>query len=214
MVKTRVATTGSDRDAEHRIIAAAHAVFVRRGTAGARMQEIADEAGVNKALLHYYFRNKRRLADAVFQRAIQRLFERVAEVLGSDEPLEAKVETLIGLYLDQLSKAPFLPGYVLAELNQHPERATQFAASMRARRVAMLATLNRQLKARIRAGTLRRIPTRQFIVNLVSLCIFPFAARPMICAVLNLDADGFVRFIEERKKVLPEFFLAALRPPQ
>jgi AcrR family transcriptional regulator len=200
MVKTRTARarTGADRDTEQRIIAAAHTVFVRRGTAGARMQEIADEAAVNKALLHYYFRNKRRLAEAVFQRAIQGLFERAGEVLVSDVSLEAKVKTLIGLYLDQLSKAPFLPGYVLAELNQHPERATQFAANMGSRRAVMLATLDRQLKASIRAGTVRRIPTRQFIVNLVSLCIFPFAARPMLCTVLNLDADGFDRFIEER----------------
>ena len=212
MVKPRPEKATPDRDTEQRIIVAAHAVFVRRGTAGARMQEIADEAGVNKALLHYYFRNKRRLAEAVFQQAIQRLFERVGGVVASAAPLDVKVPTLIALYLDQLSKSPFLPGYVLAELQQHPERALQLTASLRGRRVRLLATLDRQLKAEIRAGRMRRIPTRQFIVNLASLCIFPFAARPMLCAILSLDADGFTRFIEERKKTLPPFFLAALRP--
>jgi hypothetical protein len=59
---------------------------------------------------------------------------------------------------------------------------------------------------------MRAISTPQFIANLASLCIFPFAARPMLCAILNFDDRGFTRFIEERKTVLPEFFLNALRP--
>src|SRR6476661_8865146 len=105
MVKIK---TGDDRPpatddaAEQRILDAAHKVFIRRGTAGARMQEIADEAGVNKALLHYYFRNKGRLADAVFQRVAVGIFSRLGEAAGSDAELEDKVRHIIGIYLDQL----------------------------------------------------------------------------------------------------------------
>src|SRR3954469_4169160 len=102
-----------DGDTEQRILDAAHQVFVRRGTAGARMQEIADEAGVNKALLHYYFRSKSRLADAVFQRVATGVFGRLSEVGASNAPLDDKVRRIIGIYLEQLSKMPFLPGYVI-----------------------------------------------------------------------------------------------------
>src|ERR1041384_8754537 len=84
-----------DPHTEQRILDAAHVVFIRRGTAGARMQDIADEAGVNKALLHYYFRSKSRLADAVFQRVTSRIFSRLAETLGSDAEIEDKVRRIV-----------------------------------------------------------------------------------------------------------------------
>jgi TetR/AcrR family transcriptional regulator len=206
-----------DTDAEGRILDAAHIVFVRRGTAGARMQEIADEAGVNKALLHYYFRSKSRLSAAVFQRVARGLFLRVSEILGSDAALDDKVRRVIQLYLEQLTKTPYAPAYVISELNQHPDRAAQFVEAVRQIRAQslnddVLDTLGKQIRRRVRAGEMRAISTPQFIANLASLCIFPFAARPMLCAILNFDDRGFTRFIEERKTVLPEFFLNALRP--
>jgi len=206
-----------DTDAEARILDAAHIVFVRRGTAGARMQEIADEAGVNKALLHYYFRSKSRLAAAVFQRVARGLFLRVSEILGSDAEIEDKVRRVVRLYLEQLSKTPYVPAYVISEINQHPDRAAQLVEAVRHIRAEslnanVLDTLGKQLRQRVRAGAMRAISTPQFVANLASLCIFPFAARPMLCAILDLDDRGFQRFIDERKASLPEFFLNALRP--
>ena len=206
-----------DTDTEARILDAAHVVFVRRGTAGARMQEIADEAGVNKALLHYYFRSKSRLAAAVFQRVARGLFARVSEILGSDAAIDDKVRRVIQLYLEQLTKTPYAPAYVISELNQHPDRAAQFVEAVRQIRAQSLSpdvldTLGKQLRRGVRTGAMRAISTPQFIANLASLCIFPFAARPMLCAILDLDDRGFARFIDERKTVLPEFFLNALRP--
>src|SRR5688572_31479086 len=105
-----------DRETEQRILEAARAVFIRRGTAGARMQEIAAEAGVNQALLHYYFRTKDRLAQAVFREAAGRLVPAAMRVLGSDLSLGDKVEGFVHLYIDTVRESPFLPGYVLAEL--------------------------------------------------------------------------------------------------
>ena len=207
----------TDDAAEQRILDAAHKVFVRRGTAGARMQEIADEAGVNKALLHYYFRNKSRLADGVFQRVAGGIFARVVEVARSDTELEDKVRRIIAVYLEQLSKTPYAPAYVIAELNHDPERGRQLVQTLSELREGaspqlVLQALQVQIDARIRAGTIRPISAQQFLTNLVSLCIFPFAAQPLLCAVMGMDDAGFRDFIEERKRSLPEFFLAALRP--
>src|SRR5438067_8709629 len=102
---------GRERDGqtEQRILDGAHAVFIRRGTAGARMQEIAAEAGVNQALLHYYFRSKERLSGAVFQQMASRLFPALIQTLGGDDPVEDKVGAVIALYLDNLCRNPFLP---------------------------------------------------------------------------------------------------------
>src|SRR5213592_3009196 len=104
-----------DGDTEQRILDAAHAVFVRRGTAGARMQEIAAEAGVNQALLHYYFRSKDRLARAAFERAASQFMPAAVRVLASEAPLDVKVARIVDLELEHLARAPYLPGYIISE---------------------------------------------------------------------------------------------------
>jgi AcrR family transcriptional regulator len=215
--KRKSAPVEPDPDTEQRILDAAHAVFIRRGTAGARMQDIADEAGVNKALLHYYFRSKSRLADAVFQRVATRIFGRLSETAGSDMDIDDKVRRIIAIYLDQLSKTPYVPAYVISELNQHPERSRQFLEAIRPDGTAkgpppFLVMLAGQIEARVRAGTMRPISPSQFIANIASLCVFPFAAKPLLCTVFGFDERRFKAFIEERKIGLAEFFLSGLRP--
>lgn len=206
-----------DGATEQKILDAAHAVFLRRGTAGARMQEIADEAGVNKALLHYYFRSKERLAEAVFGRTIRGLFPPLVAIMGSDLPLEDKVRRFVAFELDALAQNPIVPAYLIAEMHQEPERVPRLIKALTGMELGGAATsvraaLDRQIAERVAAGTMKPIASEQFFVNLVSMCVFPFAARPLLCAALQLDTAGFARFIEERKTSLPQFFLDALRP--
>jgi TetR/AcrR family transcriptional regulator len=214
---TRSAAVPRDGDTEQRILEAARVVFIRRGTAGARMQEIAAEAGVNQALLHYYFRSKERLAEAVFRQVAGRVLPTVLGLFGSDLPIEAKVEQIVAAYIEAFSRSPFLPGYILSELHHHPERATQLFTSAAGGPPSQIATtilgkLRAQIGERVQAGGMRPIAPEQFMVNLLSLCVFPFAARPFIGVALGLDDDGFTRFIEQRKRDLPAFFLNALQP--
>jgi len=206
-----------DRRTEQRILSAANAVFLRRGTTGARMEDIAREAGVNQALLHYYFRTKERLAEAVFRRAAEQLFRSVLGVLGSEIDLRAKVERIVSIEIEHLSKSPHLPGYILSEINHHPDRARQLVSALTGMspdeaRPKLFSVLARQIDEQVAAGTMAPIAPEQFIVNLLSLCIFPFAARPMLMVMLNLDREGFARFVAERRRLLVEFFLRALRP--
>ena len=207
-----------DQDTERRILDAAHAVFTRRGTAGARMQEIADEAGVNKALLHYYFRSKERLAEAIFERAAKRLLPPMLAIVSSDASIEEKVERIVAHYLDVLSASPFLPGYLLSELHHHPERVERLVAMatggppVEGFAAQALAKVGAQIEERVREGTMRPIGPIHFAANLLSLCVFPFAARPMLRVAFGLDEAGFEEFIRVRRRELPAFFLAALRP--
>ena len=210
-------SNGPDGEAERRILDAAHAVFMRRGTAGARMQEIADEAGVNKALLHYYFRSKDRLARAAFERAAGQLLPAVIRVLASAAPLEDKVDRIVALEIGHLSKAPYLPGYIISEMTHHPARVPELIAALTGMsaddvRPRIATALEAQIDAGVRAGVLRPMTPEDFIVNLMSLCIFPFAARPMISALLGMNDAAFERFIARRRRSLTAFFLGALRP--
>jgi TetR/AcrR family transcriptional regulator len=207
----------ADQDTERRILDAAESVFMRRGTAGARMQEIADEAGVNKALLHYYFRSKERLAEAIFERSAKRLLPPLLVIVGSDAPLEEKVERVVAHYLEVLSSSPFLPGYLLSELHHHPERVEWLVTRATggpagAFGAKALAKVGAQIEERVRAGTMRPIEPDQFAANLLSLCIFPFAARGMLKIAFGWDQELFEGFIRARRTELPAFFLNALRP--
>src|SRR5258708_1468320 len=130
MKRLKTASRKKDGDTEQRILDAAHAVFVRRGTAGARMQEIAAEAGVNQALLHYYFRNKEQLAQAAFERAAKGFMPAVVQAIASDGELEDKVRRVIELELDPLARAPYLPGYIIGEVPHPPERPAQLVAPL------------------------------------------------------------------------------------
>jgi AcrR family transcriptional regulator len=215
MVKS--SSQSRNRDTERRVLDAAHAVFLRRGTAGARMHEIAREAGVNSALLHYYFRTKDRLGAAVFQRAASQLLPAVIGVLGSDAPLEAKVEQVVEIELRQLIATPYLPGYIISELTHHPERVTQLVASAAGATPAEIGArvfrvLRSQINARVKAKQMHPIAPEQFAINLLALCVFPFAARPMVMALAGLNDAGFTKFIDRRRKELAPFFLRALRP--
>ena len=206
-----------DGETKQRILDPARAVFLRRGTAGARMQEIAREAGVNQALLHYYFRSKEGLSSAVFKQIAARIFPALVKTLGADISLDEKIDGLVALYLENLSRNPFLPGYLLSELHHHPERIPELLASAigaEPGRVLppLFEQLGRQINLRVEAGTMRPIAPEQFAINLISLCIFPFAARPMLSVVFGMDDDAFTRFIEQRKTELPAFFRNALRP--
>jgi AcrR family transcriptional regulator len=206
-----------DGETERRILHAARTVFIRRGSGGARMQEIAEEAGVNQALLHYYFGTKDGLALAVFRESAAQLFPGILRILSSDAPIEARVEQVVHHYIDTLRAHPFLPGFVLGEMNFNPERMVALASEMASLGVPdaprrALDALGRDLAKRVARGDFRRVTADQFIVNLASLCVFPFAARPMLSHLLGIDAPSWERFLDVRRAELPQQILNTLRP--
>lgn len=211
MVKPR--SQKKSEDTETRILNAADSVFVRRGTDGARMQEIADEAGVNKALLHYYYRTKELLAQAVFLRAASSFLPAVLQIMASDASLDEKIDLFVDTYIHQISRRPFLPGYLLGELAHHPDRVLAvFSSAVGTAPRRVVRKLGEQIEKGVAAGELASTSAEQFLITLLGACIFPFAARPMIVAVLDLGPKGFDRFIEQRRKELPPFLKRALRP--
>jgi TetR/AcrR family transcriptional regulator len=198
-----------DRETEEKILDAAHVVFLRLGTSGARMKDIAEEAGVNQALLHYYFRNKAGLAEAVFKRAFGGFFPTLAGILGSDATIAEKIRAVVEKETDFLLENPYLPGFVLSELQHQPERLRHMSA-----RIGQLpaARLGKQLAAEAAAGRIRRIAPEQFIINLVAQIVYPFIAKPLVDGFLGVTGQDFAAFIAVRRRELPEIILNSLRP--
>jgi len=204
-------------DTEQRILDAAHRVFMARGTAGARMQDIAREAGVNQALLHYYFRSKERLAEAVFRRATSDLLPPLIAILGDPRiGLRDKVTRVVHHEIDQLSRTPYLPGYLLGELSQYPQRGEQLIALLTGIRPStvvpgVLETVERQLRAAQRKGEIRATTPQDFLITVMSMCIFPFIARPMLETLFQWNDEQWTSLLARRRRELPEIILGALR---
>ncbi len=217
MVKKHARSHKRDGETEKKILDAAKTVFILRGTAGARMQEIAEEAGVNQALLHYYFQSKEKLSEAVFAETAGPMFGAMIQIVGGDITIFEKIDRIVDMYLTVLTRTPFLPGYVLAELHHHPERITDVLGHIAGGNITttvrpVFHKLEKQLAAAARSGEMRRMSAHQFIVNILSLCVFPFAARPMLRATLGLDDGAFAKFIEQRRKELPLYIRSAIKP--
>ena len=181
------------------------------------MQDIAEEAGVNQALLHYYFRTKEKLSEAVFRDTAGRMFPALIQIVGADIPVVDKIDRIVETYLTTMSLTPFLPGYIISELHHHPQRIPQLLGQVAGGDISAVTRpafekLDKQLAAEARAGRMRRMNSAQFFVNLLSLCVFPFAARPLLGAALGFDDYDFAKFIEQRRKELPLYIRSAIQP--
>ena len=204
MVKFR-----KEQNTEEKILSAAKKVFLKEGMAGARMQDIADEAGINKAMLHYYFRNKEKLFEVIFREAAAKLFPKLNMVFESDLSLFEKIERFTVQYIDVILENPYLPLFVLNEIHRDPEAFLThiWQRENMPRPEKFLDQIEREIKK----GNIKRISPLQLLLNLISLCIFPFMARPMFQIHLGVDDLQFRNLMQQRKTEVPRFIIDAIR---
>jgi TetR/AcrR family transcriptional regulator len=198
-----------DQTTEEKILTAAKLVFVRKGMAGARMQDIADEAGINKALLHYYFRSKEKLFEVIFMEAANKLFPKINEVFNSDQPLFEKIGSFCEQYINVVMENPYLPLFVLNEINRDPEYFLEkvWAGNAKPKPAKFLEQIEREVKK----GTIKRVSPLHLLINLISMTIFPFVAKPMLQKNLGLDELQFRAVMEQRKKEIPKFIIDSIK---
>lgn len=198
-----------ERNTEELIIEAAKKIFIQRGLAGARMQDIADEAGINKAMLHYYYRSKDKLFELVFNEAIGNVIGRLGQVLRQDMPMLEKIPAIVDNYINGLMEAPYLPLFVLNEINQQPEAFVQ-----RLKAQANFADIMKFMKDIVEAGKkgeIKEVSPVQLFLNIVSMCVFPFMGRPVVQGVLQLDNVQYNMILEDRKRVITEVIFAWIK---
>ena len=189
---------------EEKVLSAARIVFHKSGYAGARMEEIAKVAGVNKALLNYYYRSKEKLFKQVFQEAFREFIQDVIKLLGSDLPLDMKIYKIVDFYTHMLLKNPDLPIFVLNEMREGPDRLADVFLEYGN---FPLDILEDQLTKAFEAGHIKSTSVYTFLMNLMSLTVFPFIVSPLMENLFKLEKDEFRQVIMERKKVLPEMII-------
>lgn len=200
--------TTNDKNTEKKILDAAKNIFMDKGFDGARMQEIANEAGINKALLHYYFRSKEKLFDAIFQEAFQQFIPKVAGIMMTDKPLFEKLEFFIDTYLTMLSNNPHLPSFVLHEINRNPEKLVTIFKNSGIRPEYLGTAIIKEVET----GNIKPVQPIHLIVNILGMCLFPFIAKPIIKGFLFSNNDKtFSEFLSERKKEIKQFVINSIK---
>ena len=198
-----------DKNTEQVILQTARKVFIQKGLSGARMQDIADQAGFNKALLHYYFTSKDKLFSLVFEQEFSNLFSSLATIVSSDLPLFEKIENIVSLDIERLTQFPGLPIFVLNEMSRNPEVILKKLKKIPVEKV--LGIFQKQINAEIKKGTIKKISAEQLFINIQSMCIFPFMARPMIKGLMQMDEKMYMAMIQKRKTEVAAFIIRAIK---
>jgi TetR/AcrR family transcriptional regulator len=197
-----------EQSTQGKILAAAKKVFQAKSMAGARMQDIADEAGINKALLHYYFSTKQKLFEMIFKGAITEFFPKITAAFEADIGLSDKIEYFCREYIDMMLRNPYLPMFVISELNRQPER---FAKKMWKNRQSPFPVFVALIQTEIDKKRIRAVNPAHLFINMLSMCIFPFLAKPLWMAAVKMDESAFAHFMEERKIVIPKLIIESIK---
>lgn len=197
-----------EKNTEEKIVRAAEKVFIEKGLAGARMQEIADEAGINKALLHYYYRSKEKLFGMVFQFALKTFAPNLLKAFEVEGDFFFKIENFVHTYLSIIEKNPHLPGFIINELGSNPDRLVGIIKHLDLNVQPIFDAIN----AEVEKKTIKPIEPEDLIINILALCIFPIVAKPMVKTILfNGSEEEYKKMMERRKEEATRFVISAIK---
>ncbi len=216
MVTTKpkpLGTRGQPEQTRSAILQAAIEEFAREGAAGARIDAIARAAGVNKALLYYYFKDKEALYGAALDHVFGGLLERILPVLDSSLPPREKILGYVGAHFDYIASSPIHPHVVMKEMTRAGRSASphlkrivkQYYRPVQQRLAALL-------RQGIEEGDFRPVDVPNFIVSMVALVVFYFGSAPVMRVMRGEDPLAPQRVAERRTAVL-DFVSAALFNP-
>ena len=197
-----------DISAEEKILTAAKRVFENKGMVGARMQEIADEAKINKSLLHYYYRSKQLLFEAVFKTAFSKLAPQINTILNSDQSICDKIKNFSNNYTTFMIKHPYLPNFILQELNRNPDFVKELISS---KTFPSMKNFQNQIRDAVNEGKIRPIKAEQLFINILALNIFPFVGAPLIKGFINTTDKEYITVLEQRKTEVSDFIIQSIK---
>ena len=198
----------ADSSTEEKIKAAARSVFHKKGFAASRTRDIAEEAGINLALLNYYFRSKEKLFVLVMIETLSEFFGSVSVIINNPETtFEEKIEQFAAGYIDLIFREPDIPLFIMSEIRNNPEQLLQ---KVDIRNTVFNSVFIRQFAEAVEQGKIRDQNFLHFMMNFIGLIVFPFIAKPLLKAISGLTEEQFDALIEERKKLIPVWIKAMM----
>ena len=195
-------------DTEQKILQAATTVFLEKGHDGARMQEIADRAGINKALLHYYFRSKQGLFRTVFKKEFQLMLTSIFGLISPTDNFEEFLEKFIAGYLENISSRKNIMRFILWELDKSPQEVASWFFEIFEKGGFPGNPIIMRVEKAIKDGEIKSVDPTNFVISLLGMCVFPFVAEPMLKHLLpdfNIDAPDFLK---NRTKAIVELIFS------
>lgn len=191
-----------DLSTEEKIKNAALKLFTKKGFAATRTRDISEEAGINLALLNYYYRSKENLFELLMTEILQNFFRGIAQIFNDESTsLEEKVNVFVDRYMTLLKLQPDLPLFIFHELRVDPKRlATKMGVN-----IVFKSFFFKQLNTAIRKKKIARIHPLHYVINMIALCVFPFIAAPMLKHIGGMDDKAFAALLEERKELIPKW---------
>ena len=191
-------TKYKDNHTEERILEAAKKIFLRDGLQGARMQDIADLASINRSMLHYYFRDKEMLSHQTMKSVISQFVITFKENLNSDLSFEEKVYNYIAAEIDLAYNDPNMLIFALHEASKDPEFFKKIINNKHS------TIFREQLKEAYEKGQITTKNTEDFVVLVSSLCMFPFIAGPLYMMIFRWDEEKWMNHRSVLKKNMPK----------
>ena len=199
----------SELSAQERIKIAATKVFTLKGLEGARMQDIADEANINKAMLHYYFRNKKQLFEIIFEEKLHKIFGAMELLIFSKDAFENRIRAFVEKQISIVLEFPVMPIFVMLEVRKNPELLEGKFKNIPLD--VIRDNFRKVIDAEVMSGNIRRISLEELLMNVMSLCIYPIIAEPTLKYVLDLNQESYFELIEARKKSVSDLIINDLK---
>ena len=197
-------------DTEERIITAARSVFARKGKDGARMQEIADEAGINKAMLHYYFRSKDKLYEAVFRHVFKQFTIQYSAAVQEGSSFAHTLKLFIECFVDSIKEKPDIVRLMVTE-NLSGGSILGNLITEKEHQMAPPSILRSKLEEAIQTGEIRPVEPDHALLTVLSCCLFFFIWAPTIHIKIPASKD-WEAFIESRKEHIFDMIFNGLQP--
>lgn len=194
---------------EEKIKIAATRIFLKKGFAGARTRDIAQEAGINLALLNYYFRSKEKLFEMVMLDSVRNFFPNVKDIFNDEKlSIDQKLQFLTNKYIDLVEQNPNLPFFVLGEIQSNPD---DFFEKIGVPSYFLQSSnFYRQIAHLLHEEGGKTVDTKQLFINILSMILFPFMGKPMINKFLGLDEDAWKKLNDERRRLIPLWIKAMI----
>lgn len=200
---------GIDPTTEEKIKNAARTIFMRKGYAATKTRDIAEEAGLNVALLNYYFRSKEKLFHQIMMESLTGFFQDIKSVfMETETTLEEKFSLLANGYIEQIQQQPDTPMFILSELRAHPD---QFISQMSGQIKLKDSAIFHQLIEEIGMERIFEINPIHIMMNLMSLIVFPFVGKPMLERIGDVDDEFFNMLMDQRKELIPKWIMQMIK---
>lgn len=174
-------------------------LFFQKGFLTATTQEIADEAGVNRALIHYYFRSREQLLDLLLEETLTEKKDKVRKILLSALPFREKIGNFIDTIVDYGLTYPYLDNFIISETARRPDKVEVFCSKDR---VNSSDLIREQLEEEIANGKIAPISAEHFMINLSALCNYPLLAKAVLQAIHGMTDAAYHKFLLDRKQII------------